>query len=212
MAGDTSRWTGIPDLRQALKDLPEKLRKRALRNALAAGARIVRDDAKAHAPILKEANPYRKAGTMRDAISVRTSKMARREGNVGVFVNVKPYKGGRKGEGTFKQLQVYKRAGRLVSRAVSQNSSRFNPKDPYYWRWIEFGWTPARGKRGELNSKGGDVGKIARRRARMKGAPAQVPGVKFLTNAANKFPQAIPVIFRNIVAFLKKLNEQKGSA
>lgn len=211
MAGDTSRWIGIPDMRRALKDLPEKLRKRALRNALAAGARIVRDDARAHAPVLKESNPYRTAGTIRDAIKVRTSKTSRREGNVGVFVNVKPYKGGRKGAGSFGQLQIYKRGGRLVSRVVSQNSDRFNPKDPYYWRWMEFGWTPAKGKRGVLNTKGGDVGKISRRRARMKGAAAAIPGVKFLTNAADKFPQVIPVIFRNIVSYLKKLNEQKGS-
>lgn len=106
---------GIPELKAALRSLPDKLRRRALRNALAAGARVVRDAAKRGAPVLRPElqAPYRKPGTVRDAVTVRTSKRARRVGNVGVFLNVRPAKQGARG-------------------AKSRT-------DPFYWRFLEFG-------------------------------------------------------------------------
>ncbi len=120
---------GLPDIREALLSIPEKLRKRALRNALAAGARVVQKEARRKAPTLDMGNAfslsmyrrgYRKPGTLVRAISVRTSRMAARRGNVGVFVNVRPVKGTRRG-------------------ALSAH-------DPYYWRWVNFGWRPAGGR------------------------------------------------------------------
>lgn len=108
---------GLPDLRDALLSIPAKLRRRALRNALAAGARVVRDDARRTVPVLSLANamraPYRKPGTVRRAIVVRTSKAARKAGDVGVFVNVRPAQKGQRG--------------------AKSNA------DPFYWRWLEFG-------------------------------------------------------------------------
>lgn len=116
---------GLPDLREALRSLPDKLRRRAARNALAAGARVVRDAARAQAPVLREPlkAPFRKPGTLRQAISVRTSKLARRSGDVGVFVNVRPLKRG--------AVSAFKSATGL--RAAK------NPRDPFYWRFLEFG-------------------------------------------------------------------------
>jgi HK97 gp10 family phage protein len=107
---------GLPDLRAALQGIAPKLRRRALRNALAAGARVVRDAARAQAPILNTSErsaPYRKPGTVKGAITVRTSKQARKRGDVGVFVNVRPAKGPARGA----------------------RSTR----DPFYWRFLEFG-------------------------------------------------------------------------
>ena len=94
--------TGIPDFKAALANVNAQLKRRILRNALAAGARVVRDDAKARAPVIAaSAQPVRRGvrrpGTVKQAIAVRTSKQARREGNVGVFVNVRPAKGGTRG-------------------------------------------------------------------------------------------------------------------
>lgn len=112
-----ARISGLPDLKAALRAIPEKLRKRALRNALAAGARVVRDDARSRAPVLSQADalraPFRTPGTVKRAIVVRTSKQARRAGDVGVFLNVRPAKAGQRG-------------------AKSKT-------DPFYWRWLEFG-------------------------------------------------------------------------
>jgi HK97 gp10 family phage protein len=110
-----AKVSGIPDLRAALAGIVPKLRRQALRNALSAGARVVRDAARAGAPVLRigSRTPYRTAGTVRKAISVRTSKVARRAGNVGVFVNVRPAKLGQRG-------------GKSKT-------------DPFYWRFLEFG-------------------------------------------------------------------------
>lgn len=106
---------GIPGLKAALAGLVPKLRRQALRNALAAGARVVRDDARRRAPVLQPTMraPYRKPGTLRKAIVVRTSKIARARGDVGVFVNVRPAKRGQRGAKS--------------------------PNDPFYWRFLEFG-------------------------------------------------------------------------
>lgn len=122
MAGERVTVSGLPDLRLALSSIPAKLRRRALRNALAAGARVVQAAARARTPVLKTSTysggsafrrGVRKPGTVRRAISVRTSKIARRAGDVGVFVNVRPAKAGQRGAR--------------------------NPGDPFYWRFINFG-------------------------------------------------------------------------
>lgn len=110
--------TGIQDIKKALAGIVPKLRRRALRNALAAGVRVVRDRARSAAPVLSAAAPavrrgYRSLGLLRKQIVVRTSKVARRAGDVGVFVNVRPAKAGQRGARS--------------------------PADPYYWRWVEFG-------------------------------------------------------------------------
>lgn len=113
MAVDTQQIQGFDDLAAKLREIPKALRKRVLRNSLAAGARLVRDSARASAPVLQSAALYRTRGTVKKAISVRTSKVARRSGDVGVFVNVRPAKSGARG-------------------AKSKT-------DPYYWRWLQFG-------------------------------------------------------------------------
>jgi hypothetical protein len=112
------RFNGLADAKLALAELtPRELRK-VLRLALTAGGRLVRNAARARAPVIA-ANAravrrgLRKPGTLRKALSVRTSKVLRRHGDVGVFVNVRPAKGGQRGAKS--------------------------PNDPYYWRWQNFG-------------------------------------------------------------------------
>lgn len=125
MAGDIQvKVSGIEDVKKALRDLPVKLRKRALLNALRAGGRVFRDEARrltpvAAVPVRRKGAVIRQPGTVRKAITVRTSKVARRKGDLGVYVNVRPAKGGQRG--------------------------KYSPTDPFYWRWLEFG---ARGKPG----------------------------------------------------------------
>ena len=117
MAGEVVRIEGLDNLKRKLSEVPKAMRKRVLRNALAAGAREVRDVAKRNAPVLTLGTslkaPYRKPGTVKQAIRVRTSKADRRAGDVGVFVNVRPAKSGQRGAK--------------------------NPNDPFYWRFLEFG-------------------------------------------------------------------------
>lgn len=117
MAGEVVRIEGLENLKRKLAEVPKAMRKRVLRNALAAGAREVRDVAKRNAPVMTLGTslkaPYRKPGTVKQAIRVRTSKADRRAGDVGVFVNVRPAKAGQRGAK--------------------------NPNDPFYWRFLEFG-------------------------------------------------------------------------
>ena len=117
MAGEVVRIEGLENLKRKLAEVPKAMRKRVLRNALAAGAREVRDVAKRNAPVMTLVTslnaPYRKPGTVKQAIRVRTSKADRRACDVGVFVNVRPAKAGQRGAK--------------------------NPNDPFYWRFLEFG-------------------------------------------------------------------------
>lgn len=103
---------GADDVKRALRELPDKLRRRMLRTALAAGARVVRDAAIGAAPELERSTATRTAGLIKSRIKVRTSKRDRKDGNVGVFVNVQPAKSGRGAR---------------------------SKTDPYYWQWLEFG-------------------------------------------------------------------------
>jgi len=130
--------TGVEDAAAKLRALVPAMRKKVLRNALAAGARLVRDDAKRNAPVLSASfkAPYRKPGTVRDAISVRTSKNARKAGDVGVFVNVRPAKGAKFKTNTTNLIVV--KIKRRVQTRASQRGAK-SPNDPFYWRFLEFG-------------------------------------------------------------------------
>ncbi len=177
--------SGMDGVREALQGIAPKLRVRALRNALAAGARLVQREAQRTTPTLKASTHggasalrrgVRKVGTVRKAISVRTSKLARKRGDVGVFVNVRPAKGGARGAK--------------------------NPNDPFYWRWLEFGWNPARG--GETKAK--------RRGLNRSGAAKRKPGAKFLSGAARMLPAALQVFLSKIRPAIEKLNRPKAPA
>ena len=177
--GSTVRVNGLEELKRKLADVPKAMRMRVLRNALAAGAREVRDVAKRNAPVLTLGTsmkaPYRKPGTVRDAIRVRTSKAARRAGDVGVFVNVKPAKA-------------------LNGGAKSRN-------DPFYWRWLEFGWTPATGPR---KGTAGKAGRKARRALVRSGAKPKIAGRGFLQAGANRLPAALAIFEQRIAKWVNQ--------
>lgn len=127
------KLTGIDELNKALADATKQIRTKAVRSALRKAANVIRDEAKRNAPVLSVPTKRRKPGTVRDAIVVRFSKLARKDGNEGVFIGVKPAKGAK-----------YKKVGKLFGisiRAKVRNSKRGadSPDDPYYWRFLEFG-------------------------------------------------------------------------
>lgn len=192
----TVKVEGFDELAAKLRALAPAMRKRVLRNALAAGARLVRDEAKRAAPVLKPGTrtPYRKAGTVRDAIKVRTSKDDRKDGNVGVFVNVKPLKKS--------AIRGFKSAG--------GGSGYKNPDDPFYWRWLEFGRSARAGEaaraRVQRVKKGGAVvvkGVRARRRLRAVGPIAPM---RFLQGAAKRLPKALRIFQTQVGAWIDRVN------
>lgn len=138
-----AKVVGIPDLREALRGIVPKLRVRVLRNALAAGARVVQKAARGATPVISATDlmvqkGWRKPETVRKAISVRTSKVSRQEGNVGVFVNVKPAKGAK--------YRTTRGAFGVKTRTLQRASQRGakSPNDPFYWRFLNFGTEKAR--------------------------------------------------------------------
>lgn len=112
-------FKGFEDLKDALLNLAPLLRRKRGTRAMAKGAEVVRDEAKRPGvvpvlarPLYRRGQLWRKPGTVRDAISIRVSKDVRANGDVGVFVNVKPAKGSDRGANS--------------------------PNDPFYWRFLHF--------------------------------------------------------------------------
>lgn len=121
MAGDFEvRVFGSKELREALLAVPAEFRRGILLKALKAGMKIVLQATARNPPtpmlkkpVFRKGVMIREPGTIIRNIKVRTSKNDRQEGNVGVFLNVKP--------------------------ATGANRGTLNPKDPYFWRWQSFG-------------------------------------------------------------------------
>ena len=184
MAADpiSLKLEGLDNLKRVLADLPNNLRRKALTKALRAAGKVVLDEAKARVPVLKTATPYRRAGTVKKAIKIRVSKMDKRQGNVGVFINVKPLTKAQ--IGTFKAT-----AGKKASGAT-------NPNDPYYWRWLEFGH-----KIVPRSSK--------RLKQRHMAATGRVAARPFLRPAADKLEEAKRVFERTVLPEIAALNKGK---
>lgn len=196
MGVNTQQLQGFDEAIAKLRAVPAALAKKTLRNGLAAGGRLVRDEAKRLAPVLQRPAPYRTKGLVRDRIALRTSKAARRAGNVGVFINVRPAAGARFKTKTTKLFGLKVRS-RTQTRAGDRGAK--SAKDPFYWRFQEFGWTPATGPRG-------NAGKKARRTAKRAGAGRQIPGKHFLTRSGRKLPEALGVIRSYLQKWVAKTN------
>jgi HK97 gp10 family phage protein len=122
MAGEVIRISGLDDARRALAEMPRKLRFGALRKGLRAAGRVIQAEARRNAPVLQSATKYRIRGLVRRSITVRASRLARRRGDVGVYVTVRRLTG--------KQIAAGKAAGFAAGR---------NPRDPFYFRFLEQG-------------------------------------------------------------------------
>lgn len=177
---------GLDDLKKALTWIRKDIRTKAIRGALRDAARIIQQQAKANAPVLKESTPRRKPGTVKRAISVRRSKRSAAAGNEGVFVSVRPLRGARQ--------KKFGKAGAT------------NPNDPYYWWWVEFGHRIVpRVKR----AKDGKSGIAARRRQSLR----RVPGQFFMTRAAQqKGAEAVDEFIKRVVPRINALNEKAYKA
>lgn len=109
---------GFDELVKRLEALTPLLRRKYVLTALKKGADVVKQSAVLavpvlSAPIYRHGELYRKPGTVRDAIAVRTSKDVARTGDVGAIVNVVPAKGANRGANS--------------------------PTDAFFWRFLEFG-------------------------------------------------------------------------
>lgn len=115
------RVEGLSQLQKAMQDLGRKTSNRIAVQAMRKGGAIVRDKARANAPVLTENTPYRRAGTLRKAIQARTK--IGKNGQTNTYVLVKGL--------STKQILKFK--------GKTGKDSAYNPRDPFYWRFVEFG-------------------------------------------------------------------------
>ena len=134
---------GIQRLRDKLLSLAPEIRRKYVRKALRKGAEIVQKVSATPGivpvlakPVFRNGKMIRRPGTLQRNILIRNSRDATAEGNVGVFVNVRPAKGA-KYSTTTNSLLGLKYKVRTMKRA-SQRGAK-SPLDPYYWRFINFG-------------------------------------------------------------------------
>ena len=112
---------GLSQIHKALSELGRKVSNKIAVKAMREGGKIVREQARQNAPVLSQSTPYRRAGTLKKAIKSSTKVL--KNGKIGTVVRVK--------ELTTKQNETFK--------VRSGKKGALNPKDPYYWRFLEFG-------------------------------------------------------------------------
>ena len=78
----TVEIVGLKGVEDALSQAGPKLAKRALRQALVAGADSFQAAAKKNAPILAKASPNRRSGELRDAIDIKVMLSGKQESGV----------------------------------------------------------------------------------------------------------------------------------
>ena len=153
LEGSFVRLTGIDDLKRALQDVPKDIRTRFVKGALRKAAQKITREAKANAPVLGDSSrlafgPVKRgrvkrqdttnriAGLLKKSIGYRASKFARQEGNEGVYIGVRRAKGA-----SYRTVKAFGIRYRYMKRA-SQRGTR---NDPFYWRFMEFGFRDRRG-------------------------------------------------------------------
>ena len=159
----TVKLEGVAELKAALSDAAVKIRTKAVRGALREAGKVIQVAAKMAAPVLRVPSAYRKPGTVAKNIAVRASKYARRMGDEGVFINVRPI-------GSSKaRVNKFGKAGAK------------NPNDPFYWRFLEFGTRKMAARpflRPTAGAKGGE--------AIQKFMESVVPQINKLNEKANR--------------------------
>ena len=130
-----TEFRGLAELRRSMEELPRRVDSKILNDGLLAGARIVRDEAKALAPELSVVDPRWSRGALKRAI--RAVRIRPREFAAEAIVSVRKLSG--RSMSRFKQKQAERRR-------AGKKARRIDPRDAYYWFFVEFGTSkmPAR--------------------------------------------------------------------
>lgn len=149
---------GLEDLKRAVSELAGDLKRKVIRAALRdAGGPMLRQ-ARARAPVLKNSHPYRLPGTLKKSLLIKASKRHRgQNGEIGVYMAVRKRKG------------------------LGGKASARNPFDPFYWRFVEFGFTAVGSRR---RIAGGQRSREAARQSLLKSGKARwIEGTHFMRDA-----------------------------
>lgn len=132
MGALTAKIEGGPELQVRLRALGGPQLTRVSFEALRAGGAAIRDAARERAPVLKEPDPRRTAGTLRKSIRVaRARSGGESEFEVVVGVRKSTARARRSFRAASRTFEGFRAAGNRF-RAGTEN-----PNDPYYWRWVE---------------------------------------------------------------------------
>lgn len=123
MPGAEIRLEGLQEIKRILADLGPKIEREVMQKALFDGARVIRDEAQRRVPV--------KSGTTQRNIFMRRSKRDK----PGAFVTVRKLNAN--------EIKALK-AKQLLTR---KRTLRADPADPFYWRFIEFGFVHRGGTR-----------------------------------------------------------------
>lgn len=201
MAVELTYVKGLPELAAHLKTLPAKIRRTCLRNGVAAGARLVRDQAKRNAPI--------------------SSGMRLRKGTARI--------GGKRVQGQYKVPPgTLRRAALLKFVKEESNDTQVNyivtfrkgrnqqarGRDAFYASWVEFGHKIVarfKGKYTDYKIRGrGRLTGISLRRRQATASGRRTKGARFLTSAIDQLQAtARDRMIRTIRTDLLKISDFK---
>jgi HK97 gp10 family phage protein len=116
----TVKVEGLAELERALTQLPKKVQDRPLRQAMNAGAQVIKRQA------ISNAEPFRDTGTLRRNIIVSRSNRQSRNGRQVYFVLVRTKRK------KYADTRSNRRKG-IVGRSYNVQG------DAFYWRFLEFG-------------------------------------------------------------------------
>jgi len=172
---DNVELKGLDGLENALKSLEKKMRTKEVSAMLIKGAEAVKAEIKKNAPVMrggakKNKTKTRTAGLIKRRVSIRRSNIDKKEGNIGVFVNVKP--------------------------AKKENRGAKSRLDPFYWSFINQGWTP--GNRQKKTSK--------KKVRTVKKPTYSIRGKKFMQSGAPKLSESLQIIERLFMIFIESKN------
>ena len=172
---DNVELKGLDGLENALKSLEKKMRTKEVSAMLIKGAEVVKAEIKRNTPVMrggakKNKTKTRTAGLVKRRVSIRKSSVDRRQGNIGVFVNVRPTK--------------------------KENRGAQSRLDPFYWKFINYGWSPGNRKK-----------TTKRKKARTVRAPLySIRGKKFMQSGAPKLSESLQIIERLFMIFIESKN------
>jgi HK97 gp10 family phage protein len=174
---------GLDALKRNINELTADLKRKVVRAGLRDAAAPIARQARANAPVLKEDHPYRLPNTLKKSIITKASKEFNgKNGVIGVYISVKKRKG------------------------LGGKESAKNPFDPFYWRFMEFGFTAVGGKK----ITGGTNLRNKTRNERVRsGAAKWIPGKRFMGRAfdANS-ARAIDIFKARLKVRIDKANKK----
>lgn len=134
------KLNGTAELAAALRAFPLKLNERIQGSALLAGAQPVRDRARDLAPVLAQATARRLPGTLKK--NIRMARSRPRPGMTAtVVIGVR-----RISKSQIRKINRVLRASKQVTGQSRTLALRDIVGDPFFWHFMEFGYTDRAGK------------------------------------------------------------------